>query len=112
MGVNGVNCLHINFISQQQELYPFTPSNMARFSCRAVASQLYMCPAKQDNNIDQCAKIGYFLLFSAILSWRATASQYYILMSGFAGHMYSWLAIARQEKIATLLGVNGYNSCC
>ena len=47
----------------------------------------------------QCAKIGYLLLFSAIFSWRAIASQYYIVMSGFAGHIYSWLAIARQEKI-------------
>ena len=34
----------------------------------------------------QCAKIRYFLLFSATFSWRAIASQYYILMSGFAGH--------------------------
>ena len=33
----------------------------------------------------------------------------YVLMSGLAGHMYSWLAIARQEKIATFLGVYGYN---
>ena len=36
--------------------------------------------------------------------------QYYILMSGFAGHIYHRFAIAHQEKIATLLGVNGYNS--
>ena len=50
------------------------------------------------------------LLFSGIFSWRAIASQYYILMSGYAGHIYSWLAIARQEKIATLLCVNGYNA--
>ena len=59
---------------------------------------------------DQCAKIGYFLLFSAIFSWRVVASQYYVLMSGFAGHTYSWLAIARQEKNHPYLGVNGYNS--
>ena len=43
----------------------------------------------------QCAKFDYFVLFSAIFSWRAIASQYYILVSG-----YNWLAIARQEKIA------------
>ena len=49
--------------------------------------------------IKQCAKIGYFLLFSAIFSWRDIASQYHILMFGFAGHIYSWLATARQEKI-------------
>ena len=48
---------------------------------------------------DQCAKITHFLLFSAIFSWRAIASQYYILMSGFARHIYSWLSIARQEKV-------------
>ena len=30
-------------------------------------------------------------------------------MSGFAGHIDSWLATARQEKIASLKGVNGYN---
>ena len=29
-------------------------------------------------------------------------------MSDFAGHIYSWLAIAYQEKIANFLGVNGY----
>ena len=28
--------------------------------------------------------------------------------SGFAGHINSWLAIARQEKIAKFLGVNGW----
>ena len=43
-------------------------------------------------------------------NWRVIASQYYMLISGYAGHIYSWLAIARQEKIATLLGVNGHNS--
>ena len=31
------------------------------------------------------------------------------VMSGFAGHIDSWLATARQEKIASLKGVNGYN---
>ena len=30
-------------------------------------------------------------------------------MSGFAGDIDSWLATARQEKIANLKGVNGYN---
>ena len=59
----------------------------------------------------QCAKIGYFLLFYAIFSWRAIASQYYILMSGFAGHIDSWLAVARHEKIDNLEKPNGYNSC-
>ena len=49
--------------------------------------------------LHQCAKIGCFLLFPALFSWRALASQYYILMSGFAGHIYSWLAIACQEII-------------
>ena len=49
--------------------------------------------------VGQCAKIGYLLLFSAIFSWRAIARQYYILMSDFAGHKYSWLAIARQKKL-------------
>ena len=57
----------------------------------------------------QSAKIGYFLLFSVIFIWLAISSQYYKLMSGFAGHIYIWLATARQEKIARLLGVNGYN---
>ena len=47
---------------------------------------------------NQCAKIRYFLLFSGIFSERAIASQYYILMSDFAGHVYRWLATARQEK--------------
>ena len=50
----------------------------------------------------QCAKIGYFLIVSAIFSWRAIASQYYILMSGFAGHDYKcWLVIASHETIAS-----------
>ena len=44
-----------------------------------------------------------------IFSWRAIASQLSMLMSGFAGHIYIRLAIARQEKIARLLDVNGYN---
>ena len=30
-------------------------------------------------------------------------------MSGFAGHIDSWLATARQEKIASLKGAYGYN---
>ena len=49
---------------------------------------------------EQCAKFGFFMLFSAIFIWRAIASQYYILMSGFAGDIYSWLAIARQLQMA------------
>ena len=60
-----------------------------------------MTPCYKVMYTSQCAKIGYFLLFSAIFSWRAIASQYYILMSGFAGHIYSWLTIARQDEIAT-----------
>ena len=47
----------------------------------------------------------------AFFSWRVIASQHSLLMSGFAGHIYVWLAIARQEKIATLLDMNGYNPC-
>ena len=34
-----------------------------------------------------------------------------MLMSGFAGHIDSWLAIARHEKIDQLEKSNGYNSC-
>ena len=30
-------------------------------------------------------------------------------MSGFTGHIDSWLATARQEKIISLKGVNGHN---
>ena len=44
-----------------------------------------------------------------IFSWRAIASQQIMLMSGFAGHIDSWLAIARQEKIDKLEKLNGYN---
>ena len=60
----------------------------------------------------QCVKIDYFLLFFALFIWRTIDSQYYILMSDFGKHIYrpSYLAIAHQEKIATLIGVNGYNS--
>ena len=61
-------------------------------------------------DIEQGDKIGYFLLFSAIFRWRAIGSQYYILMSGFTGFIYSWLAITRQEKIASVIGLNGYDS--
>ena len=46
-----------------------------------------------------------------IFSWRAIASQQFMLMSGFAGHIDSWLAIARHEKIDQLKKSNGYNSC-
>ena len=31
------------------------------------------------------------------------------VMSGFAGHIDSWLATARQEKIVSLKGLSGYN---
>ena len=33
------------------KLYPFTPSEVAIFTWRAIASQIYMCPAKPDINI-------------------------------------------------------------
>ena len=64
----------------------------------------------QNSLQQQCAKIGYFFLLSAIFSWRAIASQYYIQMSGFAGHIYSLLAIARQENIVSLKSINGYKT--
>ena len=42
-----------------------------------------------------------FIIFKlTIFSWLAIASQH--VMSGFAGHIDSWLATARQEKIASL----------
>ena len=44
-------------------------------------------------------------------SWRAIASQHFMLMSGFAGHIDSWLAIDRHEKIDQLEKSIGYNSC-
>ena len=34
-----------------------------------------------------------------------------MLMSGFAGHIDSWLAIARHEQIDQLEKSNGYHSC-
>ena len=34
-----------------------------------------------------------------------------MLMSGIAGHIDSWLAIARHEKSDQLEKSNGYNSC-
>ena len=34
-----------------------------------------------------------------------------MLMPGFVGHIDSWLAIARHEKIDNLEKPNGYNSC-
>ena len=60
-----------------------------------------------------------------IISWRVIASQHSMLMSGFAGHIDSWFAIAchekidhlniddiaRHEKIDNLEKPNGYNSC-
>ena len=48
------------FISYHQGLYPFTPSNLVIFSWRAIASQMHMCPAKPDINIE---------------CWLATARQ-------------------------------------
>ena len=47
----------------------------------------------------------------SIFSWRAIARKLSMLMSCFAGHIDSWLAIARQEKIDNLEKPNGCNSC-
>ena len=64
----------------------------------------------------QGAKICYLISILIQLPgdlFLASGSEpaYSMLMSGFAGHIYIWLAIARQEKIATLLCVKGYNPC-
>ena len=53
-------CQKDHFISYQQGLYPFTPSKVTILSLRAVASQIYMCPAKPDIKIE---------------CWLATARQ-------------------------------------
>ena len=45
----------------------------------------------------------------SIFSWRAIASWFFMLISGFAGHIDIWLAIARHEKIYKLEKLNGYN---
>ena len=50
--------LYVNAYFLFLELYAFTLSKIAIFSWRAIASQIYMCPAKPDINIE---------------SWLATA---------------------------------------
>ena len=42
-------------------------------------------------------------------SWRAIASQQIMLMSGFAGHIDCWLAIASHKKMDKWEKLNGYN---
>ena len=52
-------------------------------------------------------KIGYFLLFSAIFSWRATASQYYILINIY--HRVSIYIIYQYQQSIISIYINIYH---